>query len=44
MATQRLVGLLADREASGDDRLDALIADIELRARVELAKFGHYPD
>ena len=41
---ERLVGLLADREASGDDRLDALIADIELRARVELAKFGRFPD
>lgn len=41
---ERLVGLLGGREASGDDALDALVNEIELRARVELAKFGRYPD
>lgn len=41
---ERLVALLGGREASGDDALDALVVEIELRARVELAKFGRYPD
>lgn len=41
---ERLVGLLGGREPSGDDRLDELVADIELRARVELAKQGRFPD
>lgn len=40
---ERLVDLLGRRGPSGDDQLDALIADIELRARVELAKFGRFP-
>ncbi len=38
---RRLAGRLADRpETSGDPRLDDLLAHIELRARVELAKLG----
>lgn len=41
---ERLIGLLARHEPSGDERLDALVADIELRARVELAKRGRFPD
>ncbi|NLH82400.1 MAG: hypothetical protein GX458_16360 [Phyllobacteriaceae bacterium] len=41
---ERLVGLLGRHEPSGDERLDALVADIELRARVELAKYGRFPE
>ena len=41
---ERLVQMLGGRAPSGDDRLDALVADVELRARVELAKFGRFPD
>ena len=41
---ERLVDLLGRRAPSGDDRLDGLVADVELRARVELAKFGRFPD
>lgn len=38
---QAISGRLAERAgASGDPRLDALIADIELRAAVELAKLA----
>ncbi|NEU12697.1 flagellar assembly protein fliX [Methylobacterium sp. BTF04] len=38
---QAIAGRLADRAGtSGDPRLDALIADIELRAAVELAKLS----
>lgn len=40
---ERLVHLLGLRRPSGDDGLDALIDDVELRARVELAKFGRFP-
>lgn len=41
---ERLVTLLGGREPSGEEGLDALVADIELRARVELAKYGRFPD
>lgn len=41
---ERLVALLGGREPSGDDRLDALVTEIELRARVELAKQGRFPE
>ena len=38
---QTIAGRLAERAAeSGDPRLDALVADIELRAAVELAKLS----
>lgn len=40
---ERLVDLLGRHQPSGDDGLDALVGEIELRARVELAKFGRYP-
>ena len=36
--------LLAGREPSGDDGLDRVLDDIDLRVRVELAKSGRYPD
>lgn len=41
---ERLVALLGGREPTGDESLDALVADIELRARVELAKWGRFPE
>lgn len=40
---ERLVDLLGRHEPSGDPGLDDLVADIELRARVELAKRGRFP-
>jgi hypothetical protein len=41
---ERLVAMLGKKEASGEAGVDALIEDIELRARVELAKRGRYPE
>ena len=40
----RIVETMRRRESSGDSGLDALLEEIELRARVELAKLGHFPD
>jgi hypothetical protein len=38
-----LIALLGQARDASDPRLEALIEDIELRARVELAKLGRYP-
>jgi hypothetical protein len=37
---ERLGAIVAERASSGDERLDQLLAEIDLRARVELAKLG----
>ena len=39
---ETLVGLIGQQAPTDDPRVEALIADIELRARVELAKRGRY--
>lgn len=39
----QLLALIGQAREHGEPGLDALIDDIELRARVELAKQGHYP-
>lgn len=39
----RAVALLTQAKAAIEPGLDALVADIELRVRVELAKLGRYP-
>ncbi len=39
---ERLVGNLSMRVKSGNPGLDKVVEDIELRARIELAKLGHY--
>ncbi len=43
-ALDRIAALVGGLESSGDDRLDELIADISLRAEVEMAKLGRYLD
>lgn len=40
----RILDLVRGRLPSGDPRLEGLIDEIDLRARVELAKLGHYPE
>lgn len=39
----RAVALLQQAKSHCEPELDALVADIELRVRVELAKLGQYP-
>lgn len=39
----RAMALLSQAKATTEPGLDALVADIELRVRVELAKLGKYP-
>ena len=39
----RLVSTIRQARGKSDPQLDAIIDDIELRARVELAKLGKYP-
>lgn len=39
----QLMALITQARERGEPELDALLDDIELRARVELAKRGHYP-
>lgn len=39
----RAVALLQQAKAQTDPELDAVVADIELRVRVELAKLGRFP-
>ncbi|MCF6344323.1 MAG: flagellar assembly protein FliX [Devosiaceae bacterium] len=40
----RLLALVQQAKSSSEKGLDDLIEDIELRARVELAKLGHFPN
>lgn len=40
----RLTQMLERRQATGDAQLEQVIDEIELRARVELAKLGHFGD
>lgn len=40
----RMSVLVRQNKGHDDPQLDALVADVELRVRVELAKFGRYPD
>jgi len=39
----RAIALLQQAKAEGGEALDAIVADIELRVRVELAKLGRFP-
>lgn len=39
----RAIALLTQAKSATEPGLDALVADIELRVRVELAKLGRYP-
>nr|WP_319382859.1 flagellar assembly protein FliX [uncultured Roseibium sp.] len=39
-----LVAQVADRKSSGDERIDSVLDEIELRVKVELAKLGRFTD
>ncbi|MEL7529564.1 MAG: flagellar assembly protein FliX, partial [Pseudomonadota bacterium] len=39
-----LASQVADRKSSGDDRIDSVLEEIELRVKVELAKLGRFTD
>lgn len=41
---QRLIGMLKSRRPSDDADVEAVVDEIELRARVELAKLGRFTD
>ncbi|WP_321502569.1 flagellar assembly protein FliX [Breoghania sp.] len=41
---ERILNLVSARMPSGDPRLEEVFDEIDLRARVELAKLGQYPD
>lgn len=41
---EALAGLVADRKSSGDDRVDSVLEEIELRVKVELAKLGRFTE
>lgn len=39
-----LADQVAERKSSGDDRIDSVLEEIELRVKVELAKLGRFTD
>ncbi|WP_421983792.1 flagellar assembly protein FliX [Roseibium sp.] len=39
-----LAAQVADRKSSGDERIDSVLEEIELRVKVELAKLGRFTD
>jgi len=41
---ERLAAAVGERRTTGDPRLDQVMAEIDLRARVELAKLGKSPE
>ncbi|MDD7910434.1 flagellar assembly protein FliX [Pseudovibrio exalbescens] len=41
---EKIVSQLSNRVKSGDAGLDQIVEDIELRARIELAKLGRFPE
>jgi len=41
---EALASQVADRKSSGDDRIDSVLDEIELRVKVELAKLGRFTD